>query len=163
MRRRWWNLLEKARLPERDWTCFGRNPFRRPARFDRWTMFCSRLTMPTAAPRPGSEYIARRSTTCFVASAWLCPPRWTQAERAGRTRRPRKERWPEEMASVVLVTGSAGGIGRAVVGAFAEIGWMVLATDRRPETAPSRASRFFPSAVSRQEAVQAPFQKVRAE
>ena len=67
------------------------------------------------------------------------------------------------MASVVLVTGSAGGIGRAVVGAFAEIGWMVLATDRRPETAPSRASRFFPSDVSREEDVQALFEKVRAE
>jgi NAD(P)-dependent dehydrogenase (short-subunit alcohol dehydrogenase family) len=65
------------------------------------------------------------------------------------------------MAPVVLVTGAAGGIGTAVVGAFAEAGWSALATDRRGEGAPTRAAHHFTVDVSREEDVLALFEKVR--
>jgi len=61
------------------------------------------------------------------------------------------------MASIVLVTGAAGGIGSASVRAFAAAGWTVLAADRRAEAAPPEASRFFAADVSREEEVQALF------
>ena len=67
------------------------------------------------------------------------------------------------MASVVLVTGAAGGIGSATVRAFAEAGWRVLATDRRADAAPPEASRFFAADVSREEDVQAVIERVGGE
>jgi NAD(P)-dependent dehydrogenase (short-subunit alcohol dehydrogenase family) len=54
------------------------------------------------------------------------------------------------MRPVVLVTGAAGGIGRATVQAFAEAGWTVLAADRRADAAPAHASRFLVADVSRE-------------
>jgi NAD(P)-dependent dehydrogenase (short-subunit alcohol dehydrogenase family) len=61
------------------------------------------------------------------------------------------------MASIVLVTGAAGGIGSAAVQGFAAAGWMVLAVDRRAEAAPPDASRFFAADVSREDQVKTVF------
>jgi glucose 1-dehydrogenase len=67
------------------------------------------------------------------------------------------------MSKVVLVTGAAGGIGSATVTAFAEAGWRVLATDRRPEAPPPSAARFYPADVSEEKAVQALLEMVKDE
>ncbi|HSB90164.1 MAG TPA: SDR family oxidoreductase [Anaerolineales bacterium] len=65
------------------------------------------------------------------------------------------------MASVVLVTGAAGGIGSAVVRTFAEQGWQVLATDRRGDAAPPGAGRFYTADVSQEKDVLGLFEGVR--
>ena len=67
------------------------------------------------------------------------------------------------MASVVLVTGAAGGIGRATVRTFAQAGWQVLATDRRAEAGPPEAHRFFPADVSLEEEVRSLARRVVGE
>jgi NAD(P)-dependent dehydrogenase (short-subunit alcohol dehydrogenase family) len=65
------------------------------------------------------------------------------------------------MANIVLITGAAGGIGSATVAAFAEAGWTVLATDRRAESHPAGAARFYPADVAEEAAVQVLFDRVR--
>lgn len=54
------------------------------------------------------------------------------------------------MKRVALVTGAAGGIGSAVVRAFAAAGWSVLATDRRTDVAVEEATHFYAADVSRE-------------
>ena len=67
------------------------------------------------------------------------------------------------MTKVALVTGAAGGIGSASVRAFVEAGWIVLAADRRREATPSRATRFFPTDVAREEEVRQLLAQVSAD
>ena len=52
------------------------------------------------------------------------------------------------MKRTVLITGAAGGIGRATVAAFHDAGWITLATDRRPYEDYPTGVRFFQSDVS---------------
>jgi len=63
----------------------------------------------------------------------------------------------------VLITGAAGGIGRATVSLFAEKGWRVIGVDRAPfgEDFPADGL-FIHSDISRPESMDAIFQKVRA-
>jgi NAD(P)-dependent dehydrogenase (short-subunit alcohol dehydrogenase family) len=67
------------------------------------------------------------------------------------------------MASTVLVTGAAGGIGSATVRVFADAGWTVLAADRRADGAPPQAARFYGIDVSREDQVLSLFDGVRRE
>jgi NAD(P)-dependent dehydrogenase (short-subunit alcohol dehydrogenase family) len=67
------------------------------------------------------------------------------------------------MQKVALITGAAGGIGSASVIAFAEAGWMVLATDRRPQASRSREAHFFQADVSLEEDVRRLLEQVRAQ
>jgi NAD(P)-dependent dehydrogenase (short-subunit alcohol dehydrogenase family) len=67
------------------------------------------------------------------------------------------------MASTVLVTGAAGGIGSATVRVFADAGWTVLAADRRAGGAPPHAARFYGIDVSQEDQVLSLFDAVRRE
>jgi NAD(P)-dependent dehydrogenase (short-subunit alcohol dehydrogenase family) len=64
---------------------------------------------------------------------------------------------------VVLITGAAGGIGRATVALFAEKGWRVIGIDRAPygEDFPTNGL-FIQSEISQPESMEAIFFKVRA-
>ena len=52
------------------------------------------------------------------------------------------------MARVVLVTGAAGGIGRAIAKEFADAGWRVVGTDREEPTGPVAFRHFVTADVS---------------
>ena len=64
---------------------------------------------------------------------------------------------------VVLITGAAGGIGRATVALFAEKGWRVIGVDRAPfgEDFPANGL-FIQSEISHPESMEAIFQQVQA-
>ena len=64
----------------------------------------------------------------------------------------------------VLITGAAGGIGRACVALFAEKGWRVIGVDRAPfgEDFPA-TGLFIQSEVSHPESMEAIFQQVHTE
>ncbi len=75
------------------------------------------------------------------------------------------------MNKTVLITGAAGGIGRATVALFAEKGWLVIGVDRAPfEPRPGKPSGagfpqnglFIQSDISRPEEMQAIFQQAQA-
>ncbi|MBK8618716.1 MAG: SDR family oxidoreductase [Anaerolineales bacterium] len=62
----------------------------------------------------------------------------------------------------VLVTGAAGGIGRATVDLFAEKGWHVIGVDRNPYTDFPQNGLFIRSDISRPEDMQAIFEQAHA-
>ncbi len=62
----------------------------------------------------------------------------------------------------VLVTGAAGGIGRATVDLFAEKGWHVIGVDRNPYTDFPKTGLFIRSDISRPEDMQAIFEQAHA-
>ncbi|MBK8824360.1 MAG: SDR family oxidoreductase [Anaerolineales bacterium] len=62
----------------------------------------------------------------------------------------------------VLVTGAAGGIGRATVDLFAEKGWHVIGVDRNPYTDFPKNGLFIRSDISRPEDMQAIFEQAHA-
>ena len=62
----------------------------------------------------------------------------------------------------VLVTGAAGGIGRATVDLFAEKGWHVIGVDRNPYTDFPHNGLFIRSDISRPEDMQAIFEQAHA-
>jgi len=67
------------------------------------------------------------------------------------------------MQKTVLITGAAGGIGRASVALFAEKGWRVIGVDRAPfgEEFPTNGL-FIQSEISHPESMEAIFQQVQA-
>ena len=62
----------------------------------------------------------------------------------------------------VLVTGAAGGIGRATVDLFAEKGWHVIGVDRNPYADFPQSGLFIRSDISRPEDMQAIFEQAHA-
>ena len=67
------------------------------------------------------------------------------------------------MIRVVMVTGAAGGIGRAAVSAFAESGWQVAAVDRMAMEGNGHATRSYSSDVSKPEEVEDLFRAIRSD
>jgi NAD(P)-dependent dehydrogenase (short-subunit alcohol dehydrogenase family) len=69
----------------------------------------------------------------------------------------------KQKPKVVLITGAAGGIGRAIVALFAEKGWRVIGIDRAPygEDFPANGL-FIQSEISQPESMESIFLKVRA-
>ncbi|MGB8212308.1 MAG: SDR family oxidoreductase [Anaerolineales bacterium] len=70
---------------------------------------------------------------------------------------------PDQSQKTVLITGAAGGIGRATVHLFAEKGWRVIGVDRAPfgEDFPANGL-FIQSEISQPESMDAIFQQVHA-
>jgi NAD(P)-dependent dehydrogenase (short-subunit alcohol dehydrogenase family) len=70
---------------------------------------------------------------------------------------------PDKKTKTVLITGAAGGIGRATVELFAENGWRVIGVDRNPfgEKFPSEGL-FIQSDISHPEEIAAIFSKAQA-
>lgn len=68
-----------------------------------------------------------------------------------------------QKSKVVLITGAAGGIGRATVSLFDEKGWRVIGVDRAPfgEGFPANGL-FIQTEISRPESMESIFQQVRA-
>jgi len=67
------------------------------------------------------------------------------------------------MNSTALITGAAGGIGRATVKVFAEAGWDVIAVDRSPSEAIGEGARFEQVDVSQPEAIADLFAQLSSE
>lgn len=65
-------------------------------------------------------------------------------------------------SAVVLVTGSSGGIGRAIVARFAEAGWRVVGTDRRKVESGTGPDRFVEADLSQEESIVRLVESVRA-
>lgn len=63
---------------------------------------------------------------------------------------------------VVLITGVAGGIGRATAGVFAEAGWRVVGVDRGAEAAPAGVGRYIRADIADVASSEAIFAEVTA-
>ncbi len=66
------------------------------------------------------------------------------------------------MSRVVLITGVAGGIGRATAAVFAEAGWRVVGVDRGADQAPPSVDRYIHADISDVAASRAIFEEVAA-
>ena len=67
------------------------------------------------------------------------------------------------MERVVLITGVAGGIGRATAQVFAEAGWRVVGVDRGADAAPEGVARYIRADIADIAASQAIFAEVTSE